>query len=141
MQFRGGWALDRDALFETAGVTHDDVSFVQTYDDYPVVSLMQLEDMGFLTKGDGARFLQETDLTTTGDGLPVNTSGGQLSSGQAGAAGGFLGIVEGIRQLTDQALGDAVSNARIGVVTGYGMVDYDRCLCTGAAILQRGGNG
>jgi hypothetical protein len=58
-----------------------------------------------------------------------------LSYGQAGAAGGFLGLNEAIRQLTGQAPGRAVKDARLGLVSGYGMVTYDRCLCTGAVIL------
>jgi hypothetical protein len=28
-----------------------------------------------------------------------------------------------------------VAGARLGLVSGYGMVTYDRCLCTGALIL------
>ncbi len=134
---RGGWAMERDRLYGMASLSPADIDFVETYDDYPVISLMQLEDLGFLTKGDGARFLRETDLTVHGD-LPHNTCGGQLSAGQAGAAGGFIGTVEAIRQLTGQAFsGGAVDNARFGLVSGYGMVIYDRCLCTSAAILAR----
>jgi acetyl-CoA acetyltransferase len=55
-----------------------------------------------LRQGQGARFVREHDLTITGD-FPHNTSGGQLSAGQAGAAGGYLGLVEAIRQVTGQA--------------------------------------
>ena len=55
--------------------------------------------------------------------------------GQAGAGGGFLGLVQAIRQVTDQVLGAKVENARHGVVSGFGMINYDRGLCTGAAIL------
>ena len=57
------------------------------------------------------------------------------SVGQAGAAGGFLGLVEAIRQLTGQTLGGAVSSARVGMVSGFGMINYDRGLCSCAAIL------
>jgi acetyl-CoA acetyltransferase len=74
----------------------------------------------------------------TNDGsFPNNTSGGQLSAGQAGAAGGFLGMTEAIRQLTDTAESRAVPDAKLGLVAGFGMVTYDRCLCTGAIILGR----
>lgn len=69
--------------------------------------------------------------------FPHNTSGGQLSSGQAGAAGGFIGMTEAIRQLTDSADKRGVSGAQLGLVSGYGMVAYDRCVCTGAVILGR----
>ena len=79
---------------------------------------------------------KEVGFTHDGD-FPLNTSGGQLSVGQAGAAGGFLGLVEAIRQLTGEAGERAVKDARLGLVSGFGMVTYDRCLCTGAVILGR----
>jgi acetyl-CoA acetyltransferase len=73
-------------------------------------------------------------FTWDGD-FPLNTSGGQLSAGQAGAAGGFLGMVEAIRQLTGEAPGRQVPDAKIGLVSGFGMINYDRGLGSGAAIL------
>jgi acetyl-CoA acetyltransferase len=136
IQIRGGWVLDRDSLYAQAGLGPDDLDFVQVYDDYPVICVMQLEDLGFCQKGDGAKFMRENTFTTDGT-LPVNTSGGQLSVGQAGAAGGHLGLVEAIRQLTGETLGARVENARAGLVSGFGMINYDRGLCTGAAILGR----
>jgi hypothetical protein len=45
--------------------------------------------------------------------------------------------VETVRQLTDRPLGKAVPNANIGLVSGFGMITFDRCLCTGALILGR----
>ena len=84
-----------------------DIDFVQTYDDYPVMSVIQLEDLGFCAKGEGAEFIRRHSFTTDGS-FPLNTSGGQLSVGQAGCAAGFLGLVESIRQLTDRNLARAV---------------------------------
>jgi acetyl-CoA acetyltransferase len=138
IQYRGGWARDRDDLYDQAGVAPDDIDFLEAYDDYPVITLMQIEDLGFCPKGEGAAFVQANELTCAGS-FPVNTSGGQLSVGQAGAAGGFLGLVEAVRQLTGAALGDPVPDAAIGLVSGFGMINYDRGLCSGAAILARGG--
>lgn len=134
IQTRGGWALDREELFGQAGVTHRDIDFLQTYDDYPVISAMQIEDLGFCGKGEAPEFIREHSLTIDGT-FPVNTSGGQLSVGQAGAAGGYLGMTEAIRQVTHTAGGTAVPEARIGLVSGFGMINYDRGLCCGAAIL------
>jgi len=133
---QGGWRKDRDDLYAQAGVQPAELDFVQTYDDYPVIVMMQFEDLGFWEKGEGPAFVQSHTMTFDGS-FPNNTSGGQLSAGQAGAAGGFLGMVEAIRQLTDQAGQRAVPNARLGLVAGFGMVTYDRCLCTGAVILGR----
>jgi acetyl-CoA acetyltransferase len=134
IQVRGGWVLDRDELFAQAGVAHADLDFVQTYDDYPVISVMQLEDLGFCAKGEGPDFVRSHSFTVNGT-FPHNTSGGQLSVGQAGAAGGFLGMTEAMRQLTGAPLGESVLNAKLALVSGFGMINYDRGLCCGAAIL------
>jgi acetyl-CoA acetyltransferase len=134
VQLRAGWALDRDGLYAQAGCSPQDMDFVQAYDDYPVITLMQLEDLGFCDKGDGPAFVRRHGFTWDGD-FPLNTGGGQLSAGQAGAAGGFLGMVEGIRQLTREAAERQVPGAKIGLVSGFGMINYDRGLGSGAAIL------
>ena len=136
MQVRGGWALDAGELWSMAGLTPEDVDFVQTYDDYPVISMMQLEDLGFCAKGEGPDFVRAHTFTNDGT-FPHNTSGGQLSVGQAGAAGGFLGLVEAMRQLTSQPLGSQVPDAGSCVVSGFGMINYDRGLSSCAAILAR----
>ena len=131
---RGGWRVDRAELYAQAGATPAQVDFVQTYDDYPVVSMIQFEDLGFCDKGEGPAFVRSHNLQFDGT-FAHNTSGGQLSSGQAGAAGGFLGLTEAVRQLTGAAEQRAVPGAQLGLVTGFGMVTYDRCLCTGALLL------
>jgi acetyl-CoA acetyltransferase len=134
MQVRGGWAMDVGELYAMAGVKPDDLDVVQTYDDYPVITMMQFEDLGFCKKGEGAEFVRQHDLTIDGD-FPHNTSGGQLSVGQAGAAGAYLGLVEGLRQLLGTAGPTQVRNASLALASGFGMINYDRGLASGAAIL------
>ena len=85
-------------------------------------------------KGEAPAFVRAHDMTVGGS-FPINTSGGQLSVGQAGAAGGMLGLVEAIRQLTGEVLGGQVPDAKLGLVSGFGMINYDRGLCSGAVIL------
>lgn len=136
VQMRAGWALDREDLYGQADVEPMDIDFVETYDDYPVISLMQLEDLGFCAKGKGPAFVRQHSFTHDGS-FPLNTSGGQLSVGQAGAAGGFLGMVEAIRQLTGEAGERSVKGAKLGLVSGFGMINYDRGLGSGAAILAK----
>jgi len=133
---RGGWRMDKDDLYAQAAIRPEDIDFIQTYDDYPVVVMLHFEDLGFCAKGEGPTFVRSHSLTHDGS-FPNNTSGGQLSAGQAGAAGGFLGMTEALRQLTDQAGARTVAGAQLGLVAGFGMVAYDRCLCTGAVILGR----
>jgi len=134
VQMRAGWALDREDLYAQAGAGPADVDFVETYDDYPVISLMQIEDLGFCGKGEGPAFVREHTFTHDGT-FPLNTNGGQLSVGQAGAAGGFLGMVEAIRQLTGEAGARTVKDAKLGLVSGFGMINFDRGLGSGAAVL------
>jgi acetyl-CoA acetyltransferase len=135
IQVRGGWAMDADELYAIAGVGPDGIDVVETYDDYPIIVMMQFEDLGFCAKGEAADFVRGHSLTSDGS-FPHNTSGGQLSAGQAGAAGGYLGLVEALRQVTGQNLARSVPGARTALVSGFGMINYDRGLCTAAAILQ-----
>ena len=134
IQLRGGWTVDIDDLYGMAGCGPQDIDLVQTYDDYPVISMMQFEDLGFCEKGGGPDFLRDKDMTIGGN-FPHNTSGGQLSAGQAGAAGGFIGLVEALRQVTRTAGPTQVPNARRALISGFGMINYDRGLCSSAAIL------
>ena len=137
IQLRGGWTVDIDELWDMAGCTPADIDLLQTYDDYPVISAMQIEDLGFCKKGGAAEFIRTRDLTITGD-FPHNTNGGQLSAGQAGAAGGFIGLVEAIRQVTNTAGPTQVKDAKRALVSGFGMINYDRGLCSSAAIISKG---
>lgn len=135
VMLEGGWAAFSEGLFRKAGVSHSDMDFVQLYDDYPIMVAIQLEDLGFCSKGRVGAFIEETDFFIEGD-LPLNTGGGQLSCGQPGAAGGILGLVEGVRQL--QGLGGLrqVKDAKMGLVSGYGMVGFGHGLATAALILS-----
>ncbi|WP_394658243.1 thiolase family protein [uncultured Novosphingobium sp.] len=135
VQWRGGWAMDVDDLWRMAGIGPQDIDTLQVYDDYPVIVAMQLEDLGFCAKGDVAQFIRRTNFGIDGD-LPLNTNGGQLSAGQAGAAGGFQNMTEGLRQILRQPLGGQVPNARRSLVSGFGLVNYDRGVCTAAALLE-----
>lgn len=136
VQLRGGWEMDRDVLWAQAGVAPSDLDLVETYDDYAVISMLQFEGLGLCPPGGGPTFVRQHDFTIDGD-MPHNTGGGQLSMGQAGAAGGYLGLVEATRQLLGQAEGRQVRNARHALVSGFGMINYDRGLCTAAAVLGR----
>jgi len=138
IQIRGGWAADIGELYQMAGITPDAIDVVETYDDYPVISMMQFEDLGFCAKGEGPDFVREHTFTIDGS-FPHNTSGGQLSVGQAGAAGGHLGLVEAMRQVMGTAGPTQVRDAKVALASGFGMIAYDRGLSSGAVILAGDG--
>jgi acetyl-CoA acetyltransferase len=128
-----GLASIAPRLYGRAAATPHDIDVTMVYDDYPVMALVQLADLGFAPDGDLKRLIHDELATRR---LAVNTSGGQLSAGQAGAAGGLHGVVEAVRQLCGEAGGRQVPDARLALVAGYGMVCYRYGACAGAAILE-----
>jgi hypothetical protein len=44
-------------------------------------------------------------------------------------------MTDAVRQLTGAALGKPVADAKLALVSGFGMINYDRGLCCGATIL------
>lgn len=131
----GGWEGFKDRLFDRAGCRPSDLDFAQLYDDYPVMCFVQLEGLGICQPGTAHEFVRQTDITVRGS-FPINTGGGQLSAGQAGASGGMIGLFEGVAQLRGMA-GERQVRCKTGVVSGYGMVAYGRGLCSSAVIMQR----
>lgn len=127
-----GLAHVRQRFWADARAGPSDIDVASVYDDYPAMILIQLADLGF-AEGDALGTL--VDRIESGA-LPVNTAGGQLSAGQAGAAGGMHGLVEVVRQL--QGVASAITGEpELGLVTGYGTVAYRHGASAHAAVLER----
>jgi acetyl-CoA acetyltransferase len=129
-----GLSVCAGPTWERAGLGPEDADVVSVYDDYPVMVVIQAAELGLIPDGDPARFLH-ADLWEGQ--LPLNTSGGQLSAGQAGAGAGLHGVVEVVTQLRGRAGQRQVESARIGVSTGYGMVLWRHGACANVAVLER----
>jgi acetyl-CoA acetyltransferase len=130
---RTGLADVAGELWSAAGAGPADVDLAWIYDDYPAMVLVQLADLGFIPDRDPRRFVT---VQVDEQRWPLNTSGGQLSAGQAGAAGGMHGLVEAVTQLRGESGARQVPGARLAVVTGYGMVLYRFGACAAAAVLE-----
>jgi acetyl-CoA acetyltransferase len=130
-----GFVAFADRLF--ARTPRAEMDFLQLYDDYPIAIVKQLEDLGFCGQGEGGKFVEETDISIWGD-LPINTSGGILSIGQPRLGGGYLPVMEAIRQLRNEAGPRQVKDARVGLVSGIGLMSYlSNLVVTCAMILGR----
>lgn len=130
-----GFTKAAPEAFKMAGIEPDNVDVFLPYDDFPVIVVLQFEDYGFCKKGEGGKFVQERDLTFTGD-LPVSTDGGQLSGGQPGGAiGGFMPLIEATTQLRGEAGDRQVKNAAIAVASGFGGITYARNARSCASIV------
>jgi acetyl-CoA acetyltransferase len=128
-----GMKVVGDRIFSE--INRDEIDLMEIYDDYPIAVMIQIEDLGYCKKGEGGKFVEAHDLTYKGD-FPVNTGGGELSVGQAGLAGGFLHLVEALRQLRGEAQGHQVKKAERALVTGIGWLNYGRNLGTTAALVM-----
>ena len=101
--------------FAMAGIAHDAVDVLGCYDPFTIVSLMQIEDMGFCPKGDGGRFVEGDTLHFDSGKLPYNTHGGLLSHAYVL---GVAHVGELVRQLRHEAAAQ-VDGATVGVFGGY----------------------
>ena len=82
--------------FAMAGLTPSDVDVLTVYDPFTVVSLMQIEDMGFCPKGEVGAFVEGDTLFHDAGKLPFNTHGGLLSHAYVL---GIAHVVECVKQL------------------------------------------
>ena len=120
-----GFSVAGPRALKQAGMSPADIRMIMPYDDFLIALIITLEDIGFCAKGKGCEFVMNTDLSYKGT-LPLNTSGGQISTGQPGLAGGGLNLVEGVRQMFGEAGARQVSDPRNCMVTGIGVIPYAR---------------
>ncbi len=110
--------------FAMAGLGPADVDFVELYDNFTAMVLIQLEDLGFCKRGEGGPFVEGGRIALDGD-LPVNTAGGMLS--QAFMFSANL-VVEGVRQIRGECGERQLEGAEVGLVTGYTGSQYAAAL-------------
>lgn len=111
-------AISGKTAFEMAGVTHDEIDFVQIYDSFTITVLLTLESLGFCKRGEGGDFVKNQRTAPGGD-FPMNTNGGGLSYAHPGMYGIFL-LIEAVRQLRNECGERQVQDAKIGLVNGTG---------------------
>lgn len=99
--FEGAARAWQQAL-QTAGLSLDDLSLVETHDCFTVAELMEYEAMGLAERGQGARVIAEGISRKDGR-LPINPSGGLKSKGHPIGATGVSMHVMAAMQLTGQA--------------------------------------
>jgi len=107
-------------LYAKAGITDPrrDIDVVEMYVPFSWYEPMWLESLGFAEKGEGWR-LVEDGVTRLGGELPVNCSGGVLSSNPIGASG-MVRFAEAALQVRQMAGEHQVDGARRALGHAYG---------------------
>jgi acetyl-CoA acetyltransferase len=103
--------------YQMSGYGPRDIEFAEFYDCYTILVAMTIEDAGLAPKGEIGPFYESTDTTYKGT-FPINTDGGQISSGQPGLAGGFRHVIEAARQIMGRAGERQVAKNDLCLVNG-----------------------
>jgi len=115
-----GGALCAADVYRQAGITDPrrQVDAVEMYVPFSWFEPMWLENLGFAEPGDGWRMVEDGATALDGD-LPVNMSGGVLSSNPIGASG-MLRFAEAAMQVRGTAGEHQVDGAKLAVGHAYG---------------------
>jgi acetyl-CoA C-acetyltransferase len=105
--------------YAEANITPKDIDIVEIHDAFTSVELISYEDLGFCSKGEGAKLIREGATKINGQ-LPVNTSGGLKAKGHPISATGISQIYELHLQLTGQADKRQVDNIKYGLAHNIG---------------------
>lgn len=111
------------AAYEEAGIGPEDLSLAEVYDLSTALELEWYEDIGLCPPGEGAKLLRD-GATALGGRLPVNTSGGLGSFGEAVPAQAIAQVCELTRQLRGTAGDRQVPGARVGITANQGLFGH-----------------
>ena len=119
LEFEGCTVAWQRAL-QSAGVTLNDLSFVETHDCFTIAELIEYEAMGLTPKGQGKRAILEGWTEKTGK-LPINPSGGLKAKGHPiGATGVSMHVLTAMQLLGQAPEGMQIKDAKLGGIFNMG---------------------
>ena len=89
-------------VYETTGVKPEDLDLLLINDFILSSQLLAAEEVGYLPKGEGWKYVMEGRTAFDGD-KPINTNGGRTSYGHAFGASGMADVYEAVLQMRGQA--------------------------------------
>lgn len=111
------------AAYEEAGIGPEDISLAEVYDLSTALELEWYEDIGLCAPGAGAKLVRE-GATALGGRVPVNTSGGLASFGEAVPAQAIAQVCEVTWQLRGRAGARQVPGARAAITANQGLFGH-----------------
>ena len=120
-----GAAHSGPIAFKEAKVGVKDIDVFELYDAFTINTLLFLEDLGVVKKGEGGAFVASGAISPGGK-TPVNTNGGGLSYCHPGMYGLFL-LIEGARQIQGVCGDRQQKNVNLALAHGNGGVLSSQC--------------
>ena len=101
------------AAFHAAGIAPGELDFLEVYDCFTTLSVLQIEELGLCGHGEGWKYVRESTAVGGTGPIALNTHGGSLSHSYLL---GITHVTEATRQLRGDAGAGQVPNARLGAV-------------------------
>ncbi len=108
-----------EQAFKQAGLTPKDIDLAEVHDCFTIAEIVDIEDLGFFKKGEGALAVRE-GLTKLNSEISINPSGGLKSKGHPIGATGIGQVVEVYEQLLNKAGQRQVKDAKVALTHNFG---------------------
>src|SRR5579864_3086856 len=105
--------------YKMAGVKPADIQFAEVHDCFTIAEIVAVEDLGFVTKGEGGPYSLAGKTCIQGE-LPVNTSGGLKAKGHPVGATGVGQICDVVQQIRGEAEERQVKRNSLGLAQNLG---------------------
>ncbi len=112
-------AISANDAYKQAGISVNDLDFIELHDAFTSVELMSYEGLGIAKKGEGKYLIREGATKMNGR-IPVNTSGGLKAKGHPISATGLSQIYELTKQMRKQADKRQLDRTKIGLAHNVG---------------------
>ncbi len=111
--------LSAGKVMKQAGALLDDIDLFEYHDTFSIYAALQLEAVGFATKGKGWKLAAENEIGLKGK-IPCATMGGMKARGFAGGAAGVYQAVDAVTQLRGRAEANQIPNAKTALIQSLG---------------------
>ncbi len=120
-------------VYKAVGITNprQQLDVAEIYEVATYAEMAMYENLGFCERGQGGKLIDEGVTSMDGE-LPVNPSGGVLSTNPIGATA-MIRVAEASLQVMGKAGKRQVSNVRTALATGYGGNAWTDALILGAS--------
>ncbi len=105
--------------YRMAGLKPSDIGFAEVHDCFTIAEIIAIEDLGFVSKGEGGPFSLAGNTCVRGS-MPINASGGLKSKGHPVGATGVGQICDLVQQIRGEAGERQVKRSHVGLAQNLG---------------------